>query len=97
MRMTMLVVCILLFFNGCAQKEYIYKKEFIELQTCKIVIPEFLMNQDEIKIPSLKDNSEEELNKVKSFIKDVLQKREDDKVKFIKIKELYEQFLNCSI
>ena len=93
----LLAILAVFIFSGCSQKELIVKKEYIEIQTCKIVIPEFLTIQTEVNIPKLKDNSPEEMLKVKKYIQDLLNERETDRIKFLKIKELYEQFLNCSL
>ena len=91
----LLVVC--LGFVGCSQKELLVKKEYIEIQSCKIVIPDFLLEQKEVLVPVLKDNSEAELVKVKQFIVGLLDERENDRIRFLKIKEIYHNFRSCTL
>ena len=92
-----LILGLILFFTGCSSKEpeLIVKKEYVFINACDFILPEFLVYSQKVEIPELKDNSEKELVKVKTFITKLINSDLDHKNKLKTIENLYLEYRKC--
>ena len=96
----LLILFISLFFLGCSEKqeiltETIVKKEFVYVNKCDFILNSEILKTNTIKIPILKDNSEEELKKVKEYILNLSNENLilKDKIKIIEL--IYLNYEKC--
>lgn len=94
-----MIIIISISIQGCSQKDIItktlIKKEFVYVDKCVINLDKEIFKTTKIELPVLKNNSKEELNKVKKYILNLLSKNKELENNLKAIEEIYTNYEIC--